>query len=166
MRPFVPRGHLRDAAARSEPRRYPGLIISLQPEIGSSSFPDSVEALERFLAPGDLEGPPLRNGTAPSPAWTTHRYEAAETFNTTYDHVYAYGEPRDLADWVSQAALAQVQQRAARAAVDVATGRGDAATATWIVRGEESRRRRGCDADALSRPARASGTNSSAKHSL
>ena len=35
------------------------------------------------------------------------------------------------------------------------TNRGDAAGVTWILRGDESRRRRGCDADSSSRPARA-----------
>ena len=38
------------------------------------------------------------------------------------------------------------------------TGRGDAAAATWMFRGETSRRRRGCDLEIQSRPAHASGT--------
>ena len=38
------------------------------------------------------------------------------------------------------------------------TGRGDAAAAAWRIRGEGSRRRRGCHVDIPRRPARASGT--------
>ena len=54
-------------------------------------------------------------------------------------------EPR--IGWVSLKCLADGRTQHFRRADDSSTGRGAAAAATWIVRGDESRRRRGLDVD-------------------
>ena len=86
--------------------KYPGLKISLQPEIGSASAPGSVEGLARFLEARDLVAP-TRDGAVPA-AWKLHRFESFAT--GAYDHCYAYGDPENLADWVAFCSLAQFQQ--------------------------------------------------------
>jgi len=100
-----------------DPQRYfmennPGLaedlILSFQPEIGASSMP-VYESIQRMgLADGDAPFPSEDETNIP-PLWSFHSFQGYHTRRadgTTYNTVYAYGAPTNLAGYAARARLA------------------------------------------------------------
>ena len=85
---------------------FPGLEISLMPEVGSASLPANRAALAKFLPEAELRIPTetLTSG------WRVHRFESFKTAGAAYDAIGAYGSAASLDDWLAFASLAQYQQ--------------------------------------------------------
>ena len=97
------------------PVRADAVPIAFQPELGSSACHE-YESLARFLSPGALAAYPPVNASYDSPgvhpSWRYHNY-LPFTDAGGWDHVYAYGAPRNTSEYAARAQLAQfVQYRA------------------------------------------------------
>jgi mannosylglycoprotein endo-beta-mannosidase len=97
------------------PVRADGVPIAFQPELGSSACHEYA-SLARFLSPGALAAFPPANASYADPgvhpAWRYHAY-LPFTDDGGWDHVYAYGAPRNTSEYAARAQLAQfVQNRA------------------------------------------------------
>lgn len=89
------------------------IIISFQPEIGSSSTPRFLSLKRMGLADDPLSFPSKCDSEIPE-LFVYHKYQGycmTDSANDEdYDAVYAYGSPRSLKEWTVRAQLAAYQQ--------------------------------------------------------
>jgi len=89
------------------------IIISFQPEVGSSSSPRFLSLKRMGLADDPLSFPSKCDNKIPE-LFVYHKYQGYcmrdSTNNDDYDAVYAYGSPRSLKEWTARAQIAAYQQ--------------------------------------------------------